>query len=67
MDYITDQEQRILDITGQLAVALRPLCSPGDWVEMVFHIHGIQNAILTNAAARVYPDKYRLLDGNFIK
>lgn len=35
----------------------------GDLQELAFHIHGIQRAVLKQAAARAYPDRYRLLGG----
>jgi hypothetical protein len=34
-----------------------------DLHELAFHIHGIQRAVLKQAAARAYPDRYRLLGG----
>jgi hypothetical protein len=36
---------------------------PQDWRELVFHIHAIQNAVLSQAAARAYPRHFRLLGG----
>jgi hypothetical protein len=33
----------------------------GDMAELIPHIHAIQQAILSQAAARVYPGEYRLL------
>lgn len=33
----------------------------GDLEEFVFYIHGIQNSILSNAAARQYPEQFRRL------
>lgn len=36
----------------------------GDMRELMFHIHGIQRAILAQAACRAYPEKYRLLGGD---
>ena len=36
----------------------------GDIRELMFHIHGIQRAIMAQAAARAYPEKYRLLGGD---
>jgi len=34
-----------------------------DLRELVVHIHAIQHAVMANAAARAYPDTYRLLGG----
>lgn len=36
----------------------------GDLSELIFHIHAIQRAVLKQAAARAYPDLYRLLGGD---
>lgn len=33
----------------------------GDLDELTVHIHAIQQAVLSQAAARAYPDRYRLL------
>jgi len=33
----------------------------GDLGEIAGHIHGIQHAVMSQAAARAYPDRYRLL------
>ena len=35
----------------------------GDLSEMCAMIHGLQRAVLKQAAARAYPDRYRLLGG----
>ena len=35
--------------------------SDADRAEMVLHIHALQNMILAQAAARAYPEQYRLL------
>lgn len=35
----------------------------GDLSELIFHVHAIQRAVLKQAAARAYPDLYRLLGG----
>ena len=32
-----------------------------DLAEIAGHIHGVQNMILAQSAAREYPDRYRLL------
>lgn len=36
----------------------------GDLSELALHIHALQNAVLAQAAARQYPDQYRLLGGD---
>jgi hypothetical protein len=32
-----------------------------DLAELAIHVHGIQNMVMAQAAARAYPDRYRLL------
>lgn len=36
----------------------------GDLRELIFHIHAIQRTVLKQAAARAYPELYRLLGGD---
>lgn len=60
------------DAIAQTAELWKILCSitsdgparEGDLRELIFHIHGIQRAVLKQAAARAYPDLYRLLGGD---
>lgn len=33
----------------------------GDLAEVAFHVHALQDKVLSQAAARAYPDRYRLL------
>jgi len=42
-------------ITGQ------GISREGDLRELTAHVHGIQRAVMKQAAARAYPDRYRLL------
>ena len=64
---LTEAEQRAMDLTAELAGLLigdvigAGASRHGDVSEMVAHIHGIQHAIMAQAAARAYPDRYRLL------
>lgn len=65
-DLLTPAEHQAMrttvDLYHQLArvVADGP-SRPGDMAEVVHHIHGLQRMILAQAAARAYPDQYRLL------
>lgn len=36
----------------------------GDLQELCAHVHAIQQAIMSNAAARAYPDQFRPLGGS---
>jgi hypothetical protein len=63
---LTDLEHEAMRKSGELAQLLRQIIGDGphaynDWVEASIHIHAIQNMILSQAAARAYPDTFRLL------
>lgn len=63
---LTDDEHEVLRLSGELASKARRIIGNGpqannDGQELVIHIHGVQHMILRNAAARAYPDLYRLL------
>lgn len=63
---LTDQEHAAIEAAGQLWNALCRIVGDGpsragDLDELRFHIHGIQRAVMKQAAARAYPDRYRLL------
>lgn len=66
-ELLNEAEKQIVadlaDISSRMAnviIAQGPNFAP-DWNEAALHIHGIQNMILKQAAARAYPDVYRLL------
>lgn len=63
---LTDAELGALDLTRQLANAMSAVMSSGaefraDWSEFTTHLHAIQHMIMSQAAARSYPDRFRLL------
>ncbi len=63
---LSDLEHEAIEKSGELAQLMRKLIGEGpnayhDWVEATIHIHALQNMILSQAAARAYPDKFRLL------
>lgn len=66
-DALTDAEHAAMDLTAQLARAMGAIIGDGgapaasDFREVVIHIHALQHMIMAQAAARLYPDKYRLL------
>lgn len=66
---LTPAEHHAIDLAGQLANTLAgSVIGDGptrhaDLVELVNHVHAIQHAVMAQAAARVYPDRYRLLGG----
>lgn len=67
-DLLTPDEHHAMDLTAQLADTLARIVGDGpsrahDLNELAGHVHLIQHAILAQAAARAYPDRYRLLGG----
>lgn len=69
-ELLTEAEHRAMDLTVELwnllagEVILNGRAGPGDRAEMAAAIHVIQERILAQAAARAYPDRYRLLGGD---
>lgn len=45
------------------AVAEEDVTRSRDLSELAVHIHAIQHAVMANAAARVYPNLYRVMGG----
>jgi len=62
---LTDLEFEILELAGELWNKLAPLCHEQTAREMANAIHTIQNAVLAQCAARTYPGRSRLLNGEF--
>ena len=70
---LTDAERTALAMTGQLAQLLYwivqqgedPIIVAQDWNEIAHDIHHIQNAIMAQAAARLYPNELRALGCQF--
>lgn len=65
---LTADEHRFMDLTADLANLLARIVGhessrAGDLNEAVAHIHALQAMVLAQAAARAYPDRYRLLGG----
>lgn len=65
-DALTDREQAVLNLTAELWNELCAVVGDGptrdaDLMELCAHIHAIQHSVMAQAAARAYPDTYRLL------
>lgn len=65
---LTEPEHRALKLTTDLwnllvqeVVGRDDVSCEQDLRELAAHIHGIQHAIMGQAAARAHPDRYRLL------
>lgn len=71
-ELLTEAEHRAIELTAELwnllvqEVLGMEASRDGDTAELCVHIHGIQRAVLAQAAARAYPGKYRLLGGIII-
>lgn len=67
-ELLTDAEHRAMDLTTQLWNVLATEVvgdmggsRAGDLRELGAHLHAIQQAVLSQAAGRAYPNRYRLL------
>lgn len=66
-EILTDDEHQAIRLAGELyTYIIENVLGQGenfddDARELRLHIHGIQHAIMAQAAARVYPADYRLL------
>lgn len=66
--FLTPDELAAMDTTVTLVHQLRAIVGDGptrtaDMNEFIVLIHGIQRGIMSQAAARAYPDRFRLLGG----
>lgn len=64
--WLTDDEHRAVHLAGELWTLLCGIIGDrrtreADLRELVVHVHALQNAVMAQAAARAYPDRYRLL------
>lgn len=67
-DLLTSDELAAIDLAARLAESLARVVGGGgtrnaDLNELLVHVHVIQNAVLAQAAARAYPDRFRPLGG----
>jgi hypothetical protein len=63
---LTELEQEAMEKSGELAYLIRKIIGDGpnaynDWAEAAIHIHALQNMLLSQVAARAYPETFRLL------
>lgn len=70
-DLLTQAEHNAVTTAALLANQVAEIVGDGpsrdaDMAEAVHHIHAVQRMILAQAAARAYPDRYRLL-GDTVK
>lgn len=65
MELLTDAEHELVTKLGECFDAYTSIVGPGgtrsaDLSEFAARIHDLQHAVLAQAAARAYPDRYRL-------
>lgn len=65
-ELLTTQELEAMDMTAQLANKIHEIIGDGptasaDWSEAAAEIHVIQHRIMAQAAARAYPERFRLM------
>lgn len=67
-ELLTQGERNAVTTAALLAEQIADIIADGpsrdaDLAEAVHHIHAVQRMVLAQAAARAYPDRYRLLGG----
>lgn len=63
---LTELEHSTIDKLGTLWTDLCQIVQDGptrdaDLSELIVHVHALQQAVMSQAAGRIYPDRYRLL------
>jgi len=73
-DLLTPDELEAIDLLSRASSAIRRVIGVGphathDWADAATWIHNLQHAVMAQAAARAYPDRFRLLgqDGEWSK
>jgi len=66
MDLLTDNERETVKLVGRVYQNIERMCSDSttrssDLVEAAAHCHALQQMVMAQAAARAYPDEFRLL------
>jgi hypothetical protein len=67
-DLLTEDEDTAIQAAGHLWNLLCKIVGDGptrgaDLNEMVVHVHAVQHFVMAQAAARAYPNRYRLAGG----
>lgn len=65
-ELLTDAEHDVIERLGKLWGDLCAIVDDGstrghDCSELVVHVHALQHAVMAQAAARAYPERYRRL------
>jgi len=72
MDLLTDNERETVKLVGRVYQNIERMCSDSttrssDLVEAAIHCHALQQMVMAQAAARAYPDEFRLLGETFVE
>lgn len=65
---LTAKEHALVEKLGSLMEDFRAILNgdatgSNDMFEVMLHVHGLQNMVLSQCAAREYPTEYRLMGG----
>ena len=69
MDLMTELEHNTVELLGKVSRNITQIAGRServrsfDLAEAVLHIHSLQHMVMAQAAARAYPDRYRLIGG----
>jgi hypothetical protein len=70
--YLYEAERAVIRSLGEIWNSLCNIVEDGpsrqaDLNEMVAHIHALQQAVMSNAASRAYPQEFRTLGGTIAR
>jgi len=70
--HLTTDEATAIRQAGDLWGTLCKIVGTGatrdaDLAELIVHVHAIQQAVMSQAAGRAYPNQYRLLGGTLLR
>jgi hypothetical protein len=65
-DLLTTEEHKVMASLADLFGSISSMCGSSitrqqDMLEVTMHVHALQRIVLSQAAARAYPEEYRLL------
>ncbi len=71
MELMTELEHSTVDLLGMVYTNIVEIAKdskvPGDLEEVASRIHDLQHMVMAQAAARAYPDRYRLLGQRIVR
>lgn len=70
-ELLTELEHSTIDLLGMVYSNIVQIAHgsdlPGDLQEAASRVHDLQHMIMANAAARAYPERYRLIGMRIVK